>query len=98
MGAPGIEAGEGDDRPRLTGADFVWFLQGFLGGAEGPPFPLDATRFDSALGQIRDIVRAVLPPARAAGASLEGGPAPAAVALAQLLRDLAELLDAGDRR
>ena len=97
MGAPGIEVGEGDDRPRLTGADFVGLLQGFIGGAEWSRFPLDPILFDSALGQIRDTLRVVMLPAREAGASPEGGPGPAVVALAQLLRNLAELLDAGGR-
>ena len=60
MGAPGIEAGEGDDRPRLTEDDFASLLQGFLGVADGLSFQLDSTRFDSASGQIRDTLAAAL--------------------------------------
>lgn len=96
MGAPGIEVGEGDDRPRLTWADFGPLLQGLLAVTEGSLDSLSATGFDSALGQIRDSLLAMLAPEwRAEGRPATGGSAAAPVAVARLLRALADLLDGG---
>ena len=58
MGAPGIEVGEGHDRPRLAWADFRPLFQGLLVDAEGRPVSLSATGFDSAFGQIWDRIAA----------------------------------------
>jgi hypothetical protein len=84
------------DRPDATGAHFVADLQDLLGAADDEPRPLSATPFHSVDGQIQHSSRALLAPDwQAEGRPGRGGPRPAPVAVARLLRDLADLLDGG---
>jgi len=86
------------DRLGSTQRDFSGLLQELLGGEDDDPRPSCTTPFHSAGGQIRDSFREMLAAERAPVGLPQGGPGPAPVALARLLRALADVLDPGQRQ
>ena len=98
MGGTGLEASRVPINRTLPGPDFVADLQDLLGGADEEPRPLSATPFDPVGGQIRDGNLASGNPERGRARAVRGGVDRDPVAVARLLRALADLLEGGGER